>query len=135
MTRREFTRKSTMLGAGLAASNFLVFAGKRAVRYADFHVKMMRYARLLADTLTERPPKLADNNLQEKMMLAKLALKVRLLGRDDMRELLRIGAINIFDVVEEELEAPAPARGRTRMGRRTTSQVHACTEMGASLNR
>ena len=77
-----------------------------AVRYADFHVKMMRYARLLADTLTERPPKLADNNLQEKMMLAKLALKVRLLGRDDMRELLRIGAINIFDVVEEELGNP-----------------------------
>ncbi|WP_149304967.1 hypothetical protein [Pareuzebyella sediminis] len=38
MTRREFTRKSTMLGAGLAASNFLVFAGKRAVRYADLNL-------------------------------------------------------------------------------------------------
>ena len=77
-----------------------------AGRYAAFFDKMMRYARLLADTLTERPPKLADNKFQDKMMLARLALKVRLLGKDDMRELLRVGAINIFDVLDEELDNP-----------------------------
>jgi len=77
-----------------------------ADRYAKFHTKMMRYAGLLGDTLTECPPKLGKNDLREKLMLAKLALKVRLLGRDDMRELLRVGAINIFDVLEEELENP-----------------------------
>ena len=77
-----------------------------ADRYARFHAKMMRYAGLLGDTLTERPPKLGKNDLRDKLMLTKLALKVRFLGRDDMRELLRVGAINIYDVLEEELENP-----------------------------
>ena len=77
-----------------------------AGRYGEFHGKMMRYAKLLADTLTERPPKLAENDFSDKVMLAKLALKVRLLGKQDMRELLRVGAINIYDVLEEELENP-----------------------------
>ena len=77
-----------------------------ADRYSRFHAKMMRYAGLLGDTLTERPPKLGKNDLRDKLMLTKLALKVRFLGRDDMRELLRVGAINIYDVLEEELENP-----------------------------
>jgi len=38
MTRREFTRKSALMGAGLAASNFVAFGGTRYVRNADLSV-------------------------------------------------------------------------------------------------
>ena len=38
MTRREFTRKSALVGAGLAASNFVAFAGKGIVRNAQLSV-------------------------------------------------------------------------------------------------
>lgn len=38
MNRREFTRKSALLGAGLAASNFVAFAARKSVRYAELSV-------------------------------------------------------------------------------------------------
>ncbi len=40
------------------------------------------------------------------MGLAKTALDIRLLGRDDMREFLRIAGINIYDVLEEYFDNP-----------------------------
>jgi phytoene dehydrogenase-like protein len=40
------------------------------------------------------------------LALGKLALQIRLLGRDDMREFLRIAGINIFDVLREHFEHP-----------------------------
>ncbi len=74
--------------------------------YRVFNKRMMRFAKVLAAVLTERPPRLADNDFKDRMTLLKLALKVRMLGRDDMRELLRVGAINIYDVLEEQFENP-----------------------------
>jgi phytoene dehydrogenase-like protein len=38
--------------------------------------------------------------------LAKLALKIRMMGRDDMREFLRITGINIYDILKENFENP-----------------------------
>lgn len=38
MNRREFTRKSALLGAGLAASNLIAFAGKRSYRNSELSV-------------------------------------------------------------------------------------------------
>lgn len=75
--------------------------------YKAFYSRMTRFARLLGSVLTERPPRLADNDLSDKMTLVKLAVKVRMLGRDGMRELLRVGAINIHDVLEEQFDNDA----------------------------
>ncbi len=38
MTRREFTKNSALMGAGLAASNFVAFGGTRSARNADISV-------------------------------------------------------------------------------------------------
>ncbi|HZJ36122.1 MAG TPA: hypothetical protein VFD29_05815 [Gillisia sp.] len=38
ITRREFTRKSALMGAGLAASNFVAFGGTRSARNAELSV-------------------------------------------------------------------------------------------------
>ena len=72
--------------------------------YRRFHQQMVRYAELLGKAAANRPPKLVDGDWRDKMALAKLGLSVRLLGRDDMRDLLRVGAINLFDVLNEVID-------------------------------
>jgi len=73
--------------------------------YPAFMDRLRRFARVLAGTYLKRPPRLASDDWRDTLALAGLALDVRRLGRDDMRELLRIGAINIFDVLQEEFES------------------------------
>ena len=73
---------------------------------ADHHGRMARFARLLANIYGRRPPRLADGGWQELLGIARVGLDVRRLGRDDMREFLRIAGINIFDVLEENLQNP-----------------------------
>ena len=75
----------------------------RAV-YPLFLEKFRRFAGLLQNTFMTRPPRLAHNSPAELASLAGLGLKLRLLGREQMQELLRTGAINICDVLQESFE-------------------------------
>jgi len=70
--------------------------------YTAFMDRLGRFAEILQATYLQRPPRLVEGGLGDNLALAKLAWRVRGLGRDDMRELLRIGAINIYDVLQEE---------------------------------
>jgi phytoene dehydrogenase-like protein len=81
-----------------------VTAAERAV-YTAFIDRLGRFSEVLQRTFTQRPPRLVNGSLGDNLALAKLALGVRRLGRDDMRELLRIGAINIYDVLQEEFQS------------------------------
>jgi len=72
--------------------------------YQEFYARMIRFCKVLAVTLEDRPPKLMKGNLKDKLSLLKLGWNVRKLGKEDMRELLRIGAINIYDVLEENFD-------------------------------
>lgn len=49
MTRREFTRKSALVGAGFAASNFVAFAGKGSVRNAELTVSIPMPIQIVID--------------------------------------------------------------------------------------
>jgi phytoene dehydrogenase-like protein len=89
---------STVTGTGLTQADITA--------YRDFHQRMVRYAGLLSRAAAVRPPRLVDSDWQDKLALARLGLRLRLLGRDDMRELLRVGAINLFDVLNETLDDP-----------------------------
>lgn len=89
----------TVTGAALAARDTKDFA--------HFHARMTRFSKVLAATFVKRPPRLMNNDLKDKLSLIKMALDVRRLGRQDMRELLRIGAINIYDVLEENFDDAA----------------------------
>jgi phytoene dehydrogenase-like protein len=53
----------------------------------------------------KRPPRLVGGTLSDKLSLVKLGWDIRRLGRDEMRELMRIGAINIYDVLQERFES------------------------------
>ena len=59
-----------------------------------------------ASSTTARPPRIAGGGRTEAIAAAMLGLDIRRLGRDPMREFLRIAGINIFDVLEETFESP-----------------------------
>src|SRR6185295_14162350 len=67
---------------------------------------MRRFASLLARQHRRVPPRLAWQGWGEALQAATLALDIRRLGREDMREFLRIAAMNVFDVLEESFESP-----------------------------
>ena len=73
--------------------------------YREFHGLMAKFAKVFASTLQNRPPRLMNGDLQDKLALLKLGVTVRKLGKHDMRELLRLGSINIYDLLEEYFDS------------------------------
>ena len=89
--------RDSVSGGGVSAGD------QRA--YHDFQNKIRRFTKVLEKTFMTRPPRLVHKNRKDLLTLACLGLSVRMLGREDMRELLRIGAINIYDVLQEDFES------------------------------
>ena len=67
---------------------------------------MQRLAAALHPVLTEAPPRLGTGSWRERASLLRLGWRIRRLGRRDMRELLRIGGMNVQDLLEERFESP-----------------------------
>ncbi len=74
--------------------------------YAGFSERMQRFARVLEPVLGQTPPQLGTDAWSDRRALLGLGWRVRRLGRRDMRELLRIGAMNAHDLLEEHFESP-----------------------------
>jgi phytoene dehydrogenase-like protein len=68
--------------------------------------RMDRFAKLLGGLHKQKPPRIGTSNRSDLIGAAKLALNIRLLGRDEMREFLRIAGINIYDILEEYFDNP-----------------------------
>jgi phytoene dehydrogenase-like protein len=75
-----------------------------AVALSRFQQRLDRFARALAPFLGTTPPRLGTRDWSDRRGLLRLGWRIRRLGRTDMRELLRIGAMNVADLLEEELE-------------------------------
>jgi phytoene dehydrogenase-like protein len=73
---------------------------------AKFHADMLKFARVLGRQHSRRPPRLGGGGRSEMFAAALLGLDIRMLGRDAMREFLRVAGINMFDVLEESFESP-----------------------------
>jgi phytoene dehydrogenase-like protein len=86
----------TVEGVGLSAED------KRA--YELFHRKTMKFSKLLAKAFAVRPPKLVDSNFTDRLNLLKLGLGMKMMGREDMSDLLRLALINMYDVMEENFD-------------------------------
>ena len=52
------------------------------------------------------PPRLGTDSWNDRLALLRLGLRLRRLGRRDMRELLRIGGMCVYDLLEEHFETP-----------------------------
>ncbi len=74
--------------------------------YREFNRRMSRYASLLQTYLNKPPPRLGTNDKRDLFTLARLGLDLRLLGRKEMREFLRLIGMNIHDEVTERFESP-----------------------------
>jgi len=73
--------------------------------YREYRRFMAKFAGIFSGLHNQIPPRITRER-SDMIALGKMALKVRMLGRDDMRELLRIGAINIYDVLQENFDHP-----------------------------
>ncbi len=67
---------------------------------------MTRFAGIINRLNNRIPPRIGTKNRSDLFSLAKTALDIRLLGRDDMREFLRIAGINIYDILQENFDNP-----------------------------
>ena len=73
-------------------------------QFADFKQHTRKFAKLMTGALKVRPPKVVEGDWHDKINLMKLGLKMRLLGTDDMRDLMRIATINLYDVLTERFD-------------------------------
>jgi len=72
--------------------------------WTALRAKLMRFADVLRPLKGMTPPKPGSTSVGELARLAKVGLKARLMGRDDMRELMRMMLINVADVLNDEIE-------------------------------
>ena len=72
--------------------------------YSNYSKRMKRFADLLAPFWLKTVPALGNNSLPEKMSFAQLGLKMRMLGKEDMREFLRVITLPTHDLMDEHFE-------------------------------
>ena len=97
---------------------------------AAFNARNRKFTKLLAGLFAQRAPKLAEANLSDRLTLAKLGLGLKMLGKDDMSEFMRIALINMYDLMQETFDSKAlqallsmDAVLGARMGPRTPGTV------------
>ena len=75
--------------------------------YRDFKQEYRSYVKALEPLMMNKPPRLKDMDLRDKITLSKLGWKLRFgLGAKPLQEFLRVGGINIHDVVSEAFDDP-----------------------------
>src|SRR5690606_38973989 len=78
-----------------------------AAGWAELRALLLRQVGVLKPLLARRPPDLDFMALSEKLALGGVALALRRLGRDDMRDLLRMILMNVDDVSGEYVDNDA----------------------------
>jgi phytoene dehydrogenase-like protein len=71
--------------------------------WKQVRAQLLRYAGVLKPLLSRRPPDLGDLSLGDKFSLGGTALALKRLGREDMRDFLRVLLMNVADLTDEQL--------------------------------
>ncbi len=101
---------TSLLADGAAADVDAGAAGIEAPARAAFDRRITRFASYLAELHSRPPPRLGTTAWSDRFELLRLGFGLRRLGRRDMRELLRIGAMNAYDLLDETF-ASEPLKG------------------------
>ncbi len=72
--------------------------------WRELRAQLLRYAGVLKPFLSRRPPDLSGLSLGETAALGKAALALKRLGREDMRDFLRVLLMNVADLLDEQLQ-------------------------------
>ena len=83
-------------GAGITSTD------QAALR--SFKSQVQTFTALMNKAYQARAPKLVDHNWTDRITLMKLGLGLKLMGRANMQDLMRIIMINIYDVMNEHFE-------------------------------
>jgi phytoene dehydrogenase-like protein len=86
-------------GHGLSAAD--------ARAYSVYSARMRRFAAALVPLFSRVPPRLGTSAWADRLALLRIGWQIRKLGRRDMRELLRIGGMNVYDLLEENFDSTA----------------------------
>lgn len=92
------------LGAAAAQGEL---SSEDAQAYGAYTARMRRFAAALVPMFSRVPPRLGTTAWADRMALLRLGWQVRKLGRRDMRELLRIGGMNVYDLLQENFDSAA----------------------------
>jgi phytoene dehydrogenase-like protein len=98
---------TALLAGGTASALGEGLSAKDAAAYAAYTARMRRFAGALVPLLSKIPPRLGTDHWADRLALLHLGWQVRKLGTRDMRELLRIGGMNVYDLLEDFFESPA----------------------------
>jgi len=71
---------------------------------AEYHRSMSRFAGIVGGLNSQVPPRLGTKAAADLFGLARLGWNTRKLGRDDMREFLRVAGINVYDILQENFD-------------------------------
>ncbi|MBX3568598.1 MAG: NAD(P)/FAD-dependent oxidoreductase [Rhizobiaceae bacterium] len=74
--------------------------------WTEVRAQLFRYAGILKPLLARRPPSLGGMALTEAAGLAMTGLSLKRLGREDMRDFLRVLLMNVADFADEGLSDP-----------------------------
>jgi phytoene dehydrogenase-like protein len=85
-------------GTGLSATD--------ARAYLEWQRLFRQLSGVLHPVLNEPPPRLGTDTWSDRKALLALGWRMRRLGKRDMRELLRIGLMNVHDLLQERFENP-----------------------------
>jgi phytoene dehydrogenase-like protein len=80
--------------------------GADASAYAAYETRMRRFGAALGPVLAGVAPRLGTDRWADKLALLNIGWRIRRLGRKDMRELLRIGGMNVYDLLQEHFSSP-----------------------------
>jgi phytoene dehydrogenase-like protein len=72
--------------------------------WKELREQLIRYAGILKPMLSRRPPDLGGMSLAETSALGLTALSLKRLGKEDMRDFLRMLLMNVADVLDEQLQ-------------------------------
>ncbi|MEP6568028.1 MAG: NAD(P)/FAD-dependent oxidoreductase, partial [Mesorhizobium sp.] len=71
--------------------------------WKELRAQLLRYAAILKPFLARRPPDLGAMSLLETAALGQTALALKKLGKEDMRDFLRVLLMNVADLLDEQL--------------------------------
>jgi phytoene dehydrogenase-like protein len=80
-------------------------SGRDAARYPQYRRRMQKFAGALAPFWMKSMPRIGGNSLQELFTFARVGMKLRLLGTDDMREFFRVASLPARDLMDENFDS------------------------------
>ena len=97
------TTALSSLGDHLTIQGATLSGGPDAAAYLALHKRLTAFAGVLAPFRAITPPRIAKGVGNEYLRLAKLGLDLRMLGKEEFRESLRMILINVADALDDDL--------------------------------